>query len=384
MARGSRLLVVLPDPLRVYAEKGEIKPRYYNPGEVFDEVHFVSFCDDEIDVAAVQTVVGEARMVLHPVGSWTVARLPSILRRVRALAQDIDPQVIRAYDPLVRGWLAVRCARNLGIPSVISVHNHFDDVRRVYREDKEALKAARIGLASLAFAPATLRGATKVVGAYEFAADYARRWRPNDVEVIYNRVDTDQFRPPASRPDVGRPRLLCVGRLIAAKGQETLVRAIAGLDVDLTLVGDGPDGERLRGVARDLSVTDRVNFIPAVPHDKIHELYAKADIFAIPIRWGGVCIPVLEAMATGLPVVVPQPVDEPIPEVVGDAGVVVENTPEGFHNGIQQLVEDPGLRYTLGSKARTKLLALNGASMEAREAALYRQLMELGPEDRET
>ena len=76
--------------------------------------------------------------------------------------------------------------------------------------------------------------------------------------------------------------------------------------------------------------------------------------------------------------------DEPIPEVVGDAGVVVENTPEGFHNGIQQLVEDPGLRYTLGSKARTKLLALNGASMEAREAALYRQLMELGPEDRET
>lgn len=378
--QSSRLAVILPSPLKEYVAKGEVKPRHYNPENVFDEVHFISFCDEDDAGEEVQYMVGQARFSVHTVGRLNLLRLPFLLSRVGKLLKSLRPKAVRAYDPLVLGWLAVRSARRLGIPSVISVHSHFNDVRRVYWEGKEFIKAARIGLVNMYFAPIALRGATKVIGAYQYAANYASKLRRTKVEVIYNRVDTNRFRPPASRPIRGRPKVLCVGRLIAGKGQETLLRAIVRIDVDLILVGEGPDGERLRALARDLGIADRVQFIPAVPHDEIHKLYVRADIFAIPIQWGGVCIPVLEAMAAGLPVVVPQPVDEPVPEVVGGAGIVVANTPAGFRGAIQQLVADPGLRLTLGTKARARLVTMDGTTMEAREAALYQQLLALDNE----
>lgn len=366
MTRGSRLLVVLPDPLREYAEKGEIKPRYYNPGEVFDEVHFVSFCDDEIDVDAVQVVVGAARMVVHPVGSWTVARLPSILRRIRSVAQAVAPQVIRAYDPFIGGLCAVSGGRTQGCPVVISVHNDFDHLRRVERRLKHHF--ARF------LERYSLSRATRVICVTRALVPYVLRYGARSVEVIYNRVDLEQFGGTRRGP-VGSPRrILSVGRLVPQKDHACLLTAIAGLDVDLTIIGNGPLGPSLKALAAQLGVAERVRFIPTVPHREIQRYYAEADLFAIASRYEGFCIPVLEAMAAGLPVVASDL--PPIREILSGSGTLVPNSPAAVREALQTLINNP-VEYDRCRREGLKRAAeLDGAEMERQEATLYRQLLE--------
>ena len=60
-----RLLVIIPDRLYHIIAKGELQPAYYNPGEVFDEVHILMCNDDHPDVAALHYLVGSARLFLH-------------------------------------------------------------------------------------------------------------------------------------------------------------------------------------------------------------------------------------------------------------------------------------------------------------------------------
>lgn len=290
-----RLAVVLSDPLKAYVAKGEVKPRYYNPGGLFKEVHFISFCDEDISVGSVQETVGSAQLAIHPVdfvGPWTFpARRNRVLRVLRA----IQPDVIRSYNPLIAGWFAVQAGRALGCPVVLSLHNDFDHQRRVERSLKP-----HFGRFLERY---TLSRATRVICVTRALVPYALRHGARNVEVIYNRVYREQFGR-IRRDQVGAPRrILSVGRLVPQKDHACLLKAIVGLDVDLTIIGNGPLGPSLKALAAQLGVAERVRFIPAVPHQEIQKYYAEADLFAIATHYEGFCIPVLEAMATGLPVV---------------------------------------------------------------------------------
>jgi len=59
------LLVLVPDHISAIVQKGEYQPRYYNPGEVFDEVHILTTTPDKPDPAALQRTVGRAKLHLH-------------------------------------------------------------------------------------------------------------------------------------------------------------------------------------------------------------------------------------------------------------------------------------------------------------------------------
>ena len=194
-------------------------------------------------------------------------------------------------------------------------------------------------------------------------------------EVIYNRVYASQYPERDFSRTRQRLRVICIGRLAPEKNQEVLVRAVAGLDVDLVLIGDGPLRGRLEQVVAELGLQEQVAFIKSVPNAEIHNYYMDSDIFAISIIWGGVCIPVREAMAASLPLVVPKPRWEPEPELVGDLAIVVDNTPEGFRQGLRKLIADPDLRRELGLKGRQRALEMDGEIMEGREMEIYKELL---------
>lgn len=367
MGQAKRLLVVLPDPLRTYAEKGEIKPRYYNPAQVFDEVHFVSFCEEEADAASVQSVVGEAKLVTHPVGPWTAANLPSVLHRVRSVARKVSPQVVRTYSPFVSGVGAVMSGRSVGCPVVVSVHNDFDHQRRV--DPRLKLRLARFSERY------TLSRATRVICVTRALVAYARRYGARDIEVIYNRVDSGQFSATRDRQSGTPQRILTVGRLVPQKDHACLLKAIVGLDVELTIIGSGPLEPSLKALVSQLGLNERVRFIPAVPHSEIQRYYAEADLFAIATRYEGFCIPVLEAMASGLPVVASA--IPPIEEVLGGTGCTVEHKPAAFREALCRLMENPSEYAKCHQEGLRRARELDGAQMEKKEAALYTALMEV-------
>ena len=158
---------------------------------------------------------------------------------------------------------------------------------------------------------------------------------------------------------------------IKVKNPEPLIRAVKDLPVDLLLIGNGEFHERLKQVVNILGLNGQVTFIKSVPHSQIHRYYQQADIFVNPMLCGGVAMGTMEAMACGLPVVHAQPLWEEEPEVLGNLGVIVEPTPEGFRSGIRQLINNPILAKELGNSARRRMKDIDGRLMEQKECDLY-------------
>ncbi|MDL1964023.1 MAG: glycosyltransferase family 4 protein, partial [Deltaproteobacteria bacterium] len=91
------------------------------------------------------------------------------------------------------------------------------------------------------------------------------------------------------------------------KGIRFLIEAVGRLKndpVELTLIGDGNCEEELKELAKDLGVSDRVMFKGYVNHDSIGEIYRKSDLFVLPSQNEGMSNALLEAMASGLSVIV--------------------------------------------------------------------------------
>ncbi|MDO8963161.1 MAG: glycosyltransferase [Coriobacteriia bacterium] len=111
------------------------------------------------------------------------------------------------------------------------------------------------------------------------------------------------------RPSHGGPvRILCVGRLEPVKGQDILIAAIAlllesGSDVELTVVGDGSLGGALRRSVDSGGLADRIRFTGALRGAALLDEYARADLYIQPSRREGFGVAIVEALATGLPVV---------------------------------------------------------------------------------
>jgi glycosyltransferase involved in cell wall biosynthesis len=364
------LLVFLTDSLAAFHRKGEIKRRYYNPCGTFSDVHFVSPSapEQEIDAATVQSLVGDATLVIHPLGSAYYATAWSPRGHLAALVKRINPGVVRAYDPGLRGSLAVYWGARLGVPSVISVHADLDEQRRHERRPSHTLRKA--------LERYCLPRADAVICVSHHVATYARRYGARDPKIIYNKVYTDQFVPgprgarPGNQED--RVSILSVGRLTAPKYQECLIRAVQDLPAALTLIGEGNLRPDLEGLVSSLGLGDRITFLPSVSHADIARHYRDADIFAMATHYEGFCIPVLEAMAAGLPIVASR--IPPIEEIVGDCGILVENRSDAFAEALAALIQDPALRAGLGARARARSLSMDGLAMEQREASLYRRL----------
>jgi glycosyltransferase involved in cell wall biosynthesis len=124
---------------------------------------------------------------------------------------------------------------------------------------------------------------------------------------VPNTVDPAVFAPRPSIPS-DELVLITVGKLIEVKGQRYLIDALrrlqeAGIDAKLHIVGDGDLRQDLVDQIDGLQLTDRVKLHGYLPKAQIAELMRSADVFVLPSLWENLPCVVLEAMASGLPVV---------------------------------------------------------------------------------
>lgn len=121
---------------------------------------------------------------------------------------------------------------------------------------------------------------------------------------VANVVDTDAFTPAEHERDPSSPRLLNVAALAEKKGHELLLQAMAELpDASLDIVGDGELRERLERRARELGLSDRVQFLGERPKPEVAERMRTADLFVLPSLAENLPVVLIEAMASGLPAV---------------------------------------------------------------------------------
>lgn len=180
---------------------------------------------------------------------------------------------------------------------------------------------------------------------------------------VYCGIDTIRFQPPPQGDTQESPplRLLTVARLSPEKGLTVLLDALAaaraaGTDVILTLVGDGPLRGSLGEQARRLGLTEPVTFAGPVGQDRISDFYHRADVFVLPSFSEGLPVVLMEAMASGLPVIASRITG--IPELVRDGldGLLVPpgNTDE-LAAAIRNLAADPKRRRAFAASARDRV-----------------------------
>src|SRR5262249_42459748 len=123
------LMVIVPDRLSEIASKGEIVPRYYNPGNLFRHVHLVMTNDDHVAPEQVRAMVGDAEVTVHSFasGAHTFVRTagwrPFLLRRwadpIVDLARRVRPALVRCHGNDLNAFAASEIKRRLGIPYVV-------------------------------------------------------------------------------------------------------------------------------------------------------------------------------------------------------------------------------------------------------------------------
>lgn len=173
------------------------------------------------------------------------------------------------------------------------------------------------------------------------------------------------------RPE-DRPTVLCVARMYPRKRMQDLLRAARHLrdrlpDVQVRIVGSGPESRRLGQLHAELGLADTVLFLGEVLRTQLAGEYANADCFCLPSVQEGFGIVLLEAMAAGLPVVACRAAA--VPEVVPDgvAGVLVEpRNPERLADALEELLTDPRRRKEYGEAGRRRAAEFDTARVAQR------------------
>lgn len=378
------LLVVTATRLSDLARKGELTARYFNPGDLFDEVHFLVLADDDVDSRLVQPTVGRARFHIHVaapptrLGWRTLGWRPGLVGRwadgvLKGLG-DLRPALIRCHGVGLESLVATRAAARFAAPVIVSVHANpaVDWVARM-----RGLRGRASARLQRALFERSLRAADLVLPVYEPIVPYLRNVRVPRFEVAYNVINPDHLRQKTDYRLHEPLRLLSVGRQIEAKNPEAILKALATIpDAHLDLVGDGPLHDRLVALADALGLSGRVRFVRALPNDELVRQLPEYDLFVVHTDFWELSKSVLEALLTGLPVVLNHRQGDPVPELQGDFVTMVSNTPEAYGAAMRELLANTSKRRNLGTRAFEHSQARwSPARTEARFVEIYRRFL---------
>ncbi|MFD1342727.1 glycosyltransferase family 4 protein [Litorisediminicola beolgyonensis] len=182
------------------------------------------------------------------------------------------------------------------------------------------------------------------------------------LHIVHCGVEPDRYGREASEKGPGT-RLLFVGRLAGVKGVPLLVDAVRRLasdhpDVQLDLIGDGPDRAALEAKVTNAGLSDRIRFLGYRNQEAVADALVETDLFVLPSFAEGVPVVLMEAMAAGVPVVTTRIAG--VPELVedGETGLLVPaGNPEALTSAIATLITDPDRRRRMGAAGQRKVRA---------------------------
>ncbi len=184
--------------------------------------------------------------------------------------------------------------------------------------------------------------------------------QPAGISLVHNGVDTEVFRPLAG---VERNPLRLMATCSAdapLKGMRYLLFTYARLlekypELELLLVSKPQPGGKTEKLVRRLKLQDKVKFVSGISTDQMVRYYAEASVAVVPSIYEGFGLPAGEAMACGVPVVSTD--GGALPEVVGDAGVIVPaKNAAALVEAIDALLQDETRRRQLGEAGRRRIL----------------------------
>jgi glycosyltransferase involved in cell wall biosynthesis len=268
----------------------------------------------------------------HHVAALVRALIPVLAR----LRRDFPFDVIDASFFFPDGPAAVALGRHFGVP--VSIKARGADIHHWGHAAATAaqVRAAGQGADGLLAVSHAMRDDVAALG---IASDKIR--------VHHTGVDLDRFAPSsrsAAKAALGitGPLVVSVGALIARKGHDVVIDAVARLPgVNLRIAGQGPEQALLEARIAHQNMGEHARLLGSVAHDRLPELLAAADVMALASSSEGLANAWVEALASGVPIVVTDAGGAG--EVVTDPayGRIVERTPDAFAGAIAELLAEP-------------------------------------------
>lgn len=290
-------------------------------------------------------VIPRIGMTLGP-ASMAAAVAPTLTRLInRGAGFDL----LDAHYFYPDGVAAVKLGKKFGKPVVITARGtDVNTIARMRIPGRQVVTAARQSAAIVTVSQA-LKNALVDLGVNE-----------DSVTTLRNGVDLTRFAPLARESvrtelNIAGPVWLAVGNLIQLKGVHLAIEALASApEVTLLVAGQGPEEDKLRQLAAQYDVENRVRFLGLVAHDDLPRYYSAADALILAARSEGMPNVVLEAMACGTAVIatavggIPELVEEPVAGVLmadRTAGSVVAAWRAVCEYGIGQAQRDKRRQY---------------------------------------
>lgn len=308
---------------------------------------------------------------------------------------QLRPDVVHFHNPHPAGALvaATREARRRGIPYIISTHGYveFDDYARA--SQAAAWKRPLIDLLVRRPVVQASRGAARMAMLSPEERSILNGMGVPDerLEVVPNGVDpffAEPF-PEAERANLvagfglpeDRPIIFFVGNHTPNKGIDVLLAAATAMrEPAVIVIGGGirsaAEHQAMLAAAGGDSLLERVIFTDFLDRNQLKALYQTCDIFAFPSRADTLPLVILEAMASGKPVVSTRVGGIPF-EVSDDTGVLVEpGDADALARALDRLAADPMLRASMGSAGRRRALEIFNWDRSADcSVAIYREIL---------
>jgi glycosyltransferase involved in cell wall biosynthesis len=280
-------------------------------------------------------------------------------RRIRRVLKAFKPDVVHIQMHFTICRAVAAQARRLNIPVIAT--NHFMPDNIVYYLPIPTFTQSFVAKLMWADCARILRKIPTVTSPTETAAKLLEPWLRRPVLAISCGIDRELFNPHVSKGDIMKkyslpelPILLSVSRLDREKNIDLVLRAAANalkaVSFHLVIAGNGAEKNNLMRLAEKLGISRQVTFPGFVPNEELPSLYKVASCFVTASTAELQGITVMEAMATGLP-------------IIGARAVAL---PELVHDGVNGLVFEPGDQMRLGEHLTT---IFNDTSLRERMGA---------------
>ena len=270
------------------------------------------------------------------------------------------PNILHAHTPFSMGWEAVWAARFLGVPLVGTHHTFFNHYLKHVHLDYAWAERLSWKLTISYYNRCDL----VVSPTRSLVDELVRNGLKRPYEIIPNAVDTQLFRPATDatqlkvRLDLPERVVVYMGRLSYEKSVDQALRAFKlvverGENAMFVIIGNGPGKGGLESLSRDLGLEKRVRFTGFIYGNELVEYLQAADVFLTASKSENMPLAILEAMATGLPILAVRSLG--LTEMVahGNNGYLL--APDDISSMAEhtlKLLRDDGLRHSFAAASR--------------------------------
>ncbi|MGB3368599.1 MAG: glycosyltransferase family 4 protein [Acidaminobacteraceae bacterium] len=351
-----KIVILISDQLTNIVSKGEVTNRYYNPNNIFDEVHIIMSNNDivsEENFKKVQLMSGNAKLYLYnvPFGIKEVITTcgfrPILMKRwskkIHSIIDSINPSIIRSHGNFVNSFAGASYRANSDIKFIMSLHTIYDA-----SVDKRIKRKILIKLLKRSQTYA-LEKADCIVSVYSSIQKTIDTKFEGKSIIIYNSVNPNINSRKEDYSIGDTINIVSFGRQIVGKDPTEILKAIKNIkNSKLTLIGDGSLHGKIVELVNELKITDRVEIIKSMDNTRLIELIKKQDMVLIPCDYDGIPKTVIESLLIGMPTIVTK-ID--IGEYDGDHILQVYNEELKYTEMILELANSLPMRKNIGDRA---------------------------------